>query len=384
MSCVAVLAVPAALGLDRLLVREIAVLQTRGDWAHVKGLLRRSQQLVLGISIVIAAMAVLAFGLFYRVQDGRLIESFQIGMVLVPLIAFARLRQAALQGFGRVVAGQVPEGVVQPAIVMLLAAAVTLVPPEYRNSQMAMTIQVIASVTACVLGVAFLRRSVPPQLDSTAPRYLTGAWSSAGLHFMWLVGMTAVLTNADTILVGLMASPEQAGLYRVASQLAMFVGLPLTAISVAIAPGMASMHATGRIDELRIQCRAAARLVALTAGGIAFVIAIAGREVLRAFGPEFGQAFTSALALSAAYLFHSAMATSGYLLIMSGHERLVASVFTVGALANVLGVVILVPSYGLLGAATATGISLCMVSATCAVFARRLTGVNATLFSVTP
>jgi O-antigen/teichoic acid export membrane protein len=124
MSCVAVLAVPAALGLDRLLVREIAVLQTHGDWAHAKGLLRRSQQLVLGVSIAIAGVAALAFSLFYRVADGRLLESFQIGMVLVPLIAFARLRQAALQGFGRVVAGQVPEGVVQPAIMMLLAAAV--------------------------------------------------------------------------------------------------------------------------------------------------------------------------------------------------------------------------------------------------------------------
>jgi len=201
---------------------------------------------------------------------------------------------------------------------------------------------------------------------------------------MWLVGMTTVLTNSDTILLGLMTSPEQAGSYRVASQLAMFVGLPLTAVSVAMAPDMASMHAAGRIDELRVQCRAAARLIVLAVTGIAGAIAIVGREILQALGPEFGQGFTSALVLSAAYLFHSAMATSGYLLLMSGHERLVASILSVGALVNVTGVVILVPIYGLVGAATATGISLCLVSAVSALFARRLAGINATVFSVRP
>ncbi len=384
MSCVAIFAVPAAIGLDRLLVREIAVLQARGDWAHVKGLLRRSQQLVLGVSVAIAGVSALGFARFIGVPNASLVESFQIGMVLIPLIAFARLRQAALQGFGRVVAGQVPEALVQPAVAILLATIVFLVRPEPRDPQLAMTIQVIASGAACLLGVFLLRLNIPPHLESAAPRYLTGAWLSAGLHFMWLVGMTTVLTNSDTILLGLMTNPEQAGSYRVASQLAMFVGLPLTAVSVAMAPDMASMYTTGRIDELRVQCRAAARLIGIAAGGIAFVIAIVGREVLQAFGPEFGQGFTSALVLSAAYLFHSAMASSGYLLIMSGHERLVASIFSIGALANVMGVVILVPTYGLVGAATAAGISLCLVSAACALFARRLTGINATIFPASP
>ncbi len=34
---------------------------------------------------------------------------FVIGMLLVPLIALTRLRQAAMNGIGRVVLGQTPE-----------------------------------------------------------------------------------------------------------------------------------------------------------------------------------------------------------------------------------------------------------------------------------
>lgn len=381
MSCVAVLAVPAVLGLDRLVVRELAVLQARGDFAHANGLLRRSQQLVLGVSIAVAGVSFLAFERLVGASNVDLVKSFQIGMVLIPLLAISRLRQAALQGFGRVVVGQVPEALVQPALVALLATTIFLVRPEARDPQHAITIQVIASAVACSLGIVLLRRSTPTQLERAVPQYLTGTWSTAGLHFMWLTGMTAVLTNSDTILLGLMTDPERAGSYRIASQLAMFVGLPLTAISAAMAPAMAAMYATGRIDELRLQCRAAARLIVLAAIVIAVAIAIAGREVLRAFGPEFEQGFYAALVLSAAYLFHSAMATSGYLLIMTGHERLMASILSVGALLNLMGVLLLVPLYGLLGAAIATGASLCLVSAFCALFAKRLTGINATIFA---
>ena len=144
------------------------------------------------------------------------------------------------------------------------------------------------------------------------------------------------------------------------------------------------MHATGRVDELQTQSRTAARLIFLGAAGIASVIATIGQMVLQAFGHEFGQGFSSALVLSVAYLVHSAMATSGYQLLMSGHERLVAVVFSAGAFVNLVSLFVLVPLFGLIGAALASGISLCMVSIACALLARRLTGLNATLFSATP
>jgi O-antigen/teichoic acid export membrane protein len=381
MSGIAIAAVPATVGFDRLLVRELAAYHASNDWPRLKGLLRRGVQVVGIASLVVAAALWAGTRMLPGTDSALAAQSLQFAIVLVPILAFARVRQATLQGFGHVVAGQLPEAIVQPTILMALAGitAVSLQLP--RAAEFALVLQVIASTSALVLGAVLQRRYLPPGPREAYPVYLTRQWLTTGLNFMWLVGMSAVLTNIDTILVGALMSPADAGVYRVASQLAMFVGLPLTAVSVAMAPGMAAMHATGRRVELQSQSRAAARLIGLGAGGITFLIAIIGPQVLQAFGPQFGRGFDAALVLAVAYLFHSAMATSGYQLLMSGHERLVAVLFSVGTLLNMAGLLLLVPLYGLVGAAIAGGVSLCFVSAALALLARRLVGINATLFS---
>lgn len=383
MSCIAIAAVPATVGFDRLLVRELAAYRASNDWGRLKGLLRRGMQVVLVASLVVLAALLAGTLIDVGPKHADAARALQLAVVLVPILALARIRQATLQGFGHLVAGQLPEVIVQPAILIALAGVTAASLQLPRTAEFALTLQVIAAASALALGAALQWRYLPLQPREVAPVYDTRHWLTAGATFMWLVCMSAILTNADTILVGALMSPADAGVYRAASQLAMFVGLPLTAISVAMAPGMAAMHATGRVDELQTQSRTAARLIFLGAAGIAGVIAIIGHMVLQAFGREFGQGFSSALVLSVAYLVHSAMATSGYQLLMSGHERLVAVVFSAGALINLVSLFVLVPLFGLIGAALASGISLCLVSIACALLARRLTGLNATLFSAT-
>ncbi len=381
MSCIAIAAVPATVGFDRLLVRELAAGRASNDWGRIKGLLRRSMQVVLVASLVV--LAVLLAGTLMDVgpRHADAARALRLAVVLVPILALARIRQATLQGFGHLVAGQLPEVIVQPAILIALAGVTAASLQLPRTAEFALTLQIIAAAAALALGAALQWRYLPSPPREVAPAYMTRHWLTAGATFMWLVCMSAILTNADTILVGTLMSPADAGVYRAASQLAMFVGLPLTAVSVAMAPGMAAMHATGRIAELQTQSRIAARMIFLGAAGIASVIAIIGHLVLQAFGREFGQGFPAALVLSVAYLVHSAMATSGYQLLMSGHERLVAFVFSAGALINLASLFVLVPFFGLIGAALASGLSLCLVSIACAFLARRLTGLNATLFS---
>ena len=201
---------------------------------------------------------------------------------------------------------------------------------------------------------------------------------------MWLVMMTTVLTQVDTILVGRLIGDAQAGSYRVASQLAMLVGLPLTAISVAMAPVIATLYAAGRTEELRIRSLAAARVIVAGAAIVAAAIGLFGHWILAAFGPGFTQGYLPALVLSGAYLLHSAMATSGYLLIMSAHEKLVMTVFTAGAVLNVAAGFAMIPRFGLLGAASSSAISLGLVSVCCAYFARIKLGINGTVFAKRP
>jgi O-antigen/teichoic acid export membrane protein len=381
MTLVAIFAVPAALGFDRLVVRELAACQALADWEHAHGMLRRSAQLVLAAATAAAVATWIAGRLILQPTGEDASRALLLASLLVPLVALARLRQAALQGFGHVAAGLAPELIVQPAIVILLVAAVAATASVARDAALALGLQVIAAVSALLMGAWLLRRRIPSRLRDAAPRYRMRAWWRAGIAFMSLVMMTTILTQVDTILVGRLLGEAQAGKYKVASQLAMLVGLPLTAISVAMAPVIAGLYAAGRRNELRAKSIAAARVISGGAFAIALLIVLGGRWILSGFGPEFAHAYLPALVLSAAYLFHSAMATSGYLLIMSEHEKLVMAVFAAGAAMNVVAGLALIPRFGMLGAALSSSASLCLVSLSCALLARRMLGINGTIFA---
>lgn len=382
MSCVAIGAVPATVGFDRLLVREVAAYRASGDWAPLKGILRRSLQVVLLASLVVAAVTYVGAFEWIDAASADAAKAIQLAIVLIPVLAFARLRQATLQGLDHMIAGQLPEAIVQPVVMILLAGITAAWISIPRTAGLALTLQLIASGSALLLGIVLLRRHLPAQLGAIAAAYRTREWLAAGMTFMWLIGMSAILTNADTILVGALKGPADAGVYRVASQLAMFVGLPLTAVSVAMAPSISALHATGRRDELRQRASYAAQAVLIGSLGIAVGIGLFGPLVLAAFGPGFTRAYVPTMILVGAYVIHSSMATASYLLFMTAHERAAMLVFTAGIVLNVGGNLLLIPEYGMRGAAVATGVSLCFVSVTCALLAWRLIGVDATVLSL--
>src|SRR5579884_1166390 len=57
MAWIVLLAVPALLGMDQLLVREVAANAARGDWGVVNGILRWSGRMVLRLSCGLAVIA---------------------------------------------------------------------------------------------------------------------------------------------------------------------------------------------------------------------------------------------------------------------------------------------------------------------------------------
>ena len=71
-----------------------------------------------------------------------------------------------------------------------------------------------------------------------------------------------------------------------------------------------------------------------------------------------------------------------YLLIMSANQKTVAAIFSSSALLNVLGNLLLIPLYGIEGAALATGISIVAWNLLMVHQVRKRLGIKATLFGV--
>lgn len=357
LSVVAMLSLPATMGLPMLLVREVAKYHLQEDWRSLRGLLRRSNQAVLALSVALAAIAgALAVALPHRPEVLRL-GVVVWALLLVPLTALGDVRGAVLRGLRRPVQGELPPMVVRPAILLVLLAATigfgSLTPAA------AVAANVVAAAGAFVIGAALMWRAMPAPVRAATPVYDTAAWGRSVLPLSMLVGLHALQSQIATLMLGLLSTSASVGTYRVALQLAGLVAFTLVAINTVIGPHIVRLYESREMDRLELMVRWSSRLILLIALPVSLVFVLFGRRILETFfGAEYGAASGALAILAVGHAIFAAIGPVGSLLTMTGHERCVVAALGAGVTANVVLNLILIPSRGIEGAAAATLVAL--------------------------
>ena len=93
---VMLLGAPAVLGMDQLLVREVAAYSVKSRWDLPRGILRAANWTVLIVSLTLAAIAATVAWVLRQRTEPELVNTFWVGLLLIPLISLTRLRQATL------------------------------------------------------------------------------------------------------------------------------------------------------------------------------------------------------------------------------------------------------------------------------------------------
>ena len=196
--------------------------------------------------------------------------------------------------------------------------------------------------------------------------------------------MNVSIMNLDTIAIGWMLGAEVTGPYRTASQMAAFIGFPLTAVNLVIAPRLAAMHGARDWRQLQQVVQAGARISFAAGLGVFVAWLIAGKQILQLFGPGFDSGFPILMTLSCAYLANSAVGVAGYVLIMTRFERDAALCFSAGAALDVVLCLVLIPRMGVDGGAIATGAAIVTLGVGMLVMAKRRTGINSFALAPSP
>ena len=110
--------------------------------------------------------------------------------------------------------------------------------------------------------------------------------------------------------------------------------------------------------------------------GAAALILLLGKPLLWLFGPQFTSGDPVMFILVIGFLIRSSMGPAEFLLNMMGQQRACAINLASAAVLNIVLNLVLVPAYGLLGAATATATALATVAILNYLVARRRLGLN--------
>ncbi len=355
-SWASLLSVPAVMGLNTLLVREVAKYKTLEDWRSLRGILRWSDRVVLATSIGLAALFALIVWFLRGKFDPEVRLALWIAMALVPLLSFLLLRQGGLQGLGYVVEAQVPQFLILPGVFLILTCGVYFTIGVDGTS--AVGLRVLAGLIAVLVALFFLRKHSPKPVTSVRPLYHQRKWLKSSLPLLFVGAAGIINQRISTVMVGSMLGSEAVGIFDVAIKGAALVSFVLIAVNMPLAPVVAELYARGEKERLQRLITKSAWAALLGSLPIALGMILFGRWVLLIFGKDFTGGNTALAILSAGQLVNVGMGSVALLLNMTGHERDTARGVGIAALANIILNAALIPLWNINGAAAASAISL--------------------------
>lgn len=362
LAIVTLLALPAQAGLPTLVVRETSKAEARNHWEIMRGLWRWSSAVALFLSFILVLFAFTAATLAPNYFESGYLDTFYWALMLVPLIALGNIRGAALRGLRKVVQGQLPETIIRPGLFVLIFFLFSMTFPQKLTPSIAMATHGLAAGFAFLIGAWLLYRARPmPLRNSQGVEYQTSAWVRTLIPLAVISGISVINAQADILMLGWFRSAEEVGIYRVAASAVGLIGFGMAALTSMLAPHFARLYSEEDACGLQRTVTLGTRAMMALALPVFLVFTLAGAPLLTfAFGEEFSSAYLPLVILSIGNLISVAVGAVGALLNMSGHERYTARGTLIAATVNLLLNSLLIPFWGVVGAALATSGSLAL------------------------
>lgn len=345
------LAIPTGLGLPTAVIRFTPEYVNQGDWSSLAGLHRRSYLLTLQAASLVALFVGLGAVIF---AGGENRIAILAALLMVPLLAVAILQEALILAVGRTVRARVAQALVFPSVTIGCVLGVALLVGGQVSGISIVACTTVALAISVLLQRWLVHDALPILREIVSRTDSTRAWLRVSVPLSMVKGFQLLLTQTDVILIGLLIDFRSAGIYAAAAKSTVLMNLPLTAVTHVAAPRLGAAYAKGDFASLRKLVRAGASISFLGSLVMAGGLVMLSGSVLALFGESFQQGSDVLAILALGRVVNGATGPTDLLLNLAGQERNTAKIFASAAVVNVLLNLLLIPWFGLEGAAGAT------------------------------
>lgn len=380
---IAVLTVLARFGTGGLLFRDGSEAFTKGNWGVLKGLLVWSFSFNLITSGLVAFLLAFVSTLVFR-EDQLARSTFIASAFLLPLIIIVQQLQTAHSTFKNIVGGAIPDALIQPLVFMAVLTLIHWFQSEWLSSILAMILYAVTTLVISIgLGAWYLRFMLPPQISLAASQRDDVSWRKATLFFLFLGFLDITEIRISTLLLGFLTINSNVAIYGVAIRLVDLLRFVFLSFDVPVTRvALEYFHQNDRVRLQRLLTRSV-RIMSLIGLVLACLLVIFGRQFLLWFNNGYLAGYPVLVILILAELVNLVTGLSRFLILI-GYEKITTVVlFSSVGLTCVLGF-ILIPRFGLLGAALAELASILFKNITLSIMVYKLTGLNPTLMARMP
>lgn len=361
LSAVSILAVVATMGLQQGTMRFVSKLRAGEMAEELRGLVKAASGIGLAGALLAALLGwaasdIIAVRVFRQPALGGYLRWISLA---VPPVVLCTLWLAATRGFQRAEETVWVSNIFEPGarIVIFLALALA-----GMGLGAAVGAYVGAAAGSALVALLALRRLLPSGRGRMESSH---AWAllsfSAPLMGSAMVGIVAEW--ADTLMLGYFTVTTQVGIYNVALRVAALNGMIHHSFNAIFAPIVSELLHREEMEGLGQLFRIDTRWVFTLTFPIFLLVVLLRKEILALFGLEFTRGSLALIILSSAIFLNASVGGCGAIVRMAGWTRMSFINTLVASVSNVLLNLLLIPRFGILGAAVATGFSFVLNNA---------------------
>jgi len=364
------------LGLDNALLRFTSIHADAKEWERVRAVGRLGLRLAAITSLVVTVLVILLAPLI----STRVFRELELSRPLILMalsiapLALLNLNAEILKGLKRVREAMIIQGVSLP----LVAGLFLLILAGPFGLSGAVTGYTLATIVVCAASFVVMTNRIPadeqPRGSFERRKLLSTSWP-----LLVVAVMNLVIGLTDTVMLGIFMDSEAVGVYGVALRVTRLSSLVLVAVNSVVASEFSALwDAKKQANLSRL-----ARLTTLGMTAVSILIFIVFSSfpqfIMGIFGPEFTQGSRTLVILALGQLITLGTGPVAILLMMTGHEKFHRDTVLASALINVILNAVLIPLYGIEGAAIATAISLSVKNIVAVLFVRAKLGIKVLL-----
>lgn len=358
----------AELGADTGLARYVSAARATGRLGDVPHLVRTAVRPVLLGAIVVVVVSAGVMHASPHLFDGLTPGFVVIAAGVATMSSLLAVMLSLSRGLGDVLVYPLLQNIVLPLLRLIGVFVVVSAGGGVAAVLTAWLAPVPAVlVLATVIGVIMMIRRVGPVSVGQLPPSERRRASREFWSFSAARGVSAAveisLEWVDVIIVGVLTTPEAAGIYAVVTRCARAGEVVQQAARIAVGPQISAALARGDVDEARDIYGLVTTAMIWLAWPFFIVLAIFGDAVLSLFGPGFDAGAESLAILALAMGLATAAGTVQTILLMGGRSSWQLADKSLALVLNVALNLAFVPMWGIEGAALAWAVTIVLDTA---------------------
>jgi O-antigen/teichoic acid export membrane protein len=348
-----------SLGLSGGIARHVSLFLARKEYTKVKGAIVSSLHLCILTSLILGGVLFLNSGWIATAlfHDARMTTLIKIMCIAVPLITMRMILVGAIRGFQNMKYYVLPVYIVEPIsrtvliviIVLILGYGVLGAISAYLLATF------LAFITACYLFNKLYHLVRQMKFMPMYRELLSYSWPLIFTSLSWLL-----ISWTDVLMLGVFRTSTEVGFYNAALPTARILGVVSTAFTLVFLPVLSELHAKEERRKMSNLYIGVTKWMFMLLLPLVLLMVFFPTTVLYIL---FGSLYTKAsivLSILASGLVINYLFTTTPACVLStiGRTKFIGLAQGIAAVLNICLNYYLVPIYGIIGAAIATGISL--------------------------